>query len=258
MFYNFAVLKRNLQMKIIGKILYFFYQWLIYLPVLLVLTILTAITTIIFAPVFGDKEITYIPARAWSRLACALAFIKVEIKGAENFDRNTSYIFLANHQSIFDIFVVYGWLKSRFKWIMKIELRKIPFVGAACEAAGHIFIDRSNPIAAKKSIDIAKKKIIDGSSIVVFPEGTRTYDGAVGSFKRGAFKIATDFDLPLVPITISGAFERMHRKTFLITPGKIIMTIHPVIPHSHYETDEEQKAIIAKVRKTIINELQNL
>ena len=243
-------------MKFIGKTLFFLYQWLIYVPVLAVLTLLTAVSTYIFAHVFGDKEITYFPARTWSRLACWLAFIKVEIKGVENFERDISYIFVANHQSIFDIFVVYGWLKSRFKWIMKKELRKIPFVGAACEAAGHIFIDRSNPIAAKRSIELAKQKIINGSSIVVFPEGTRTYDGSVGNFKKGGFKIATDFDLPLVPITISGAFECMSRHTFLITPCKITMTIHPAIPHSRYETDEEQKAIITKVREMIIDGLE--
>ena len=242
-------------MKTIWKTLFFVYQCLVYVPVLAIITILTATSTIIFAYIFGDKEITYIPARIWSRSACMLAFVKVEINGAENFDKNISYIFVANHQSIFDVFVVYGWLKSRFKWIMKKELRKIPFVGAACEATGHIFIDRSNPVAAKKSIDLAKQKIINGSSIVVFPEGTRTYDGSVGNFKKGAFKIATDFDLPLVPITISGAFECMSRHTFLITPCKITMTIHPAIPHSRYETDDEQKDIIAKVRDTIISKL---
>jgi 1-acyl-sn-glycerol-3-phosphate acyltransferase len=239
--------------KIIGKVFYFLYQWLVFLPIILVATFLTALFTIILSYVTGDSKTTYLPAIWWSRFICGLAFVKVEIQGEENFKPNESYVFLANHQSVFDIFLVYGWLNSRFKWIMKKEIRKMPFVGAACEAAGHVFIDRSHPMAAKKSIELAKKRIIDGNSIVIFPEGTRTNNGKVGNFKRGAFLIATDFELPIVPITIIGAFERMSRHTLNIKPGKIIMKIHPPIVNTACATDDETKTLMRQVKDVIVS-----
>jgi len=168
----------------------------------------------------------------------------------ERLDKEKSYIFMFNHQSWFDIFVIYGWLPFFFKWIMKAELRKVPFVGAACAAAGHIFINRENPKAAQESLEKAKRELQKGVSVAISPEGTRTYDGKLGKFKRGGFKIATDLGLPIVPITLRGCFERMPRKTLAIKPGKIEMHVHEPIDVSGY-TQENIPELMQKTREII-------
>lgn len=217
--------------------LFVIYQWLIAAPILMVLTILTALFTIILAPVFPNSRLSYFPARWWSRLCCWLLFIRVKTNGFEHLEKNQSYIFIANHQSIFDIFVIYGWMPFIFKWIMKSDLRKIPLVGKACASAGHIFIDRSNPIAAKHSIEKAAEKLKNGNSVVVFPEGTRTRTGKMTKFKRGAFMLAQELSLPIVPITLIGSFERLHRNTLKVYPGVIKMTVHAPISPEKFTSD---------------------
>ena len=205
------------------------YQWIIAFPILLAITILVALVTIILSPLFPNSKLSYYPARWWGRVICKLCFVRVKITGLEYLKPKQSYIFVLNHQSIFDIFVVYGWLPYIFKWLMKIELRKIPLVGIACESAGHIFINRRNPITTKHSIEKAEMQLKNGVSLVVFPEGTRTYTGEMGKFKRGAFQIASDLSLPIVPVTLRGSFERLHRNTIDVTPGTIEMQIHQPI-----------------------------
>ncbi|GAB1415118.1 lysophospholipid acyltransferase family protein [Paludibacter sp.] len=208
------------------------YQYLIALPIIILFTIITAILTIVLYPIFPNSSIANSPAKLWSKSICFLLFIRIKLIGTEKFDSNKSYIFAANHQSAFDIFALYGWLPNIFKWIMKAELKKIPFVGAACEVAGHVFIDRSNPIAAKKSIEKAEKQLSNGVSVVIFPEGTRTKSGKMSKFKKGAFRIAADLSLPIVPVTIRGSFERMPRNSFYVKPGTIEMIFHDPVDTS--------------------------
>jgi 1-acyl-sn-glycerol-3-phosphate acyltransferase len=217
---------------------------------LFILTILTAVFTIILSPVFPNAQFSYFPARWWGRFFCYLLFIKVKITGLEKLDPKKSYVIAANHQSIYDIFVVYGWLPMIFKWVMKAELRKIPLVGKACESAGHIFIDRKNPVAAKKSLDRAEAQLRNGVSVVVFPEGTRTYTGQMGKFKKGAFRMATDLQLPIVPVTLRGCFERLPRNGFVVTPGLIEMIIHEPVEVEGYE-HEKQPELMQKLHDII-------
>lgn len=212
------------------KIFTLLYQWLIAGPILLVATILTACVTIVGVLLGSHKWAPYYPAHYWARLFCFLMFVKVEVRGRENIDPNISYVFVANHQGAYDIFTIYGYLGHQFKWMMKKSLEKIPFVGLACKKAGHIMVDRSSTSAIKHTMEEAKMKLKDGMSLVVFPEGARSWSGKMRAFKRGAFKLATDFNLPIVPLTIDGSFKVLPRTTYNITPGKIILTIHKPIP----------------------------
>ena len=237
-------------MKPKKNILFSVYLWLIAMPILVIITILVALSTIILSPLLPNSRISYYPAQMWARWCCRLSFVKVRVIGMENLQPNQSYVFALNHQSIFDIFVVYGWLPFIFKWMMKAELRNIPFIGKACEAAGHIFIDRTHPIAAKKSLERAELQLRNGVSMVVFPEGTRSYTGKMGKFKRGAFRIATDLSLPVVPVTLRGSFERLHRNSANVKPGTIEMYIHkpinvvPFLPDKSAELIQETFDII--------------
>lgn len=211
------------------KILFFIYQWLIAAPILLVLTFLTAVITIIGCALGRGDFWGYWPAHFWSRCVCTLWFIRIKVVGRENISPDQSYVFVANHQGAIDIWTIYGYLDHNFKWLMKKGLETIPFVGRACKSAGHVFVDDHNPRGVRETIAEAEKRIRGGMSVVIFPEGSRTWDGKMRPFKRGAFMLASEFKLPVVPLTIDGAFERMPRTTYNVTPGTITLTIHPPI-----------------------------
>ena len=213
------------------RIITFLYQWLIAMPILLILTILTALTTLIGCRLGNGNFWGYYPAHIWSRLFCILSLVKIEVRGRENIDKNTSYVFVSNHQGAYDIFLIYGYLNHNFKWMMKKSLRRIPFVGKACAAAGHIFVDRSGPKSIRETLDMAEQTLRHGMSLVVFPEGSRTWNGKLQRFKKGAYQLAIDLNLPVVPLTIDGSFSVLPRSSYLIKPGKMILTIHkPLFP----------------------------
>lgn len=136
---------------------------------------------------------------------------------------------MANHQGAYDIFSIYGYLGHQFRWMMKKPLERIPLVGYSCKVSGHIFVDNSSPSAVRETMQTAEKRLAGGMSVVVFPEGSRTLDGRMHAFRRGAFALAVEFGLPVVPITIDGAYRVMRRTAWLPRPGRIILTIHKPI-----------------------------
>jgi 1-acyl-sn-glycerol-3-phosphate acyltransferase len=208
---------------------YRIYQIFIMIPLIVVLTIVTSIVVIIGTLLFGGRWWGYYPAMLWARIFTWLTFVTVTVKGRENINQGTSYVFVANHQGAYDIFAVYGWLGHNFKWMMKKSLEAIPFVGFACKRAGHIYVDKSSPAAVRHTMETAEKQLAGGMSVVVFPEGARTLDGKMHAFKRGAFMLATEFNLPVVPLTIDGSFGVMRRGTYWPRPGHITLTIHKPI-----------------------------
>ena len=215
------------------------YQWCIAMPILIVATIVTAITTIFGGLLGFGKWAGYYPPHLWARLWCILMFVKIKVKGRENIDKKTSYIFVCNHQGAYDIFAIYGYLNHRFCWMMKKSLEKIPLVGLACIKAGHIMVDQSSASAIKRTMQTAESRLRGGNSLVVFPEGARTCDGKMRRFKRGAFILSNEFKLPVVPVTIDGAFSVMPRNTYNIKPGTINITIHHPIPAPNHVQDIE-------------------
>ncbi len=235
-------------------ILRFLYQWLVIVPVMAVVTVLAAVTTIVGCFAGSHRIWGYYPGLIWSRIFCIVSLVRVKVRGRENLDKHTSYVFVANHQGAYDIFLVYGYLGHKFKWMMKASLRKIPFVGAACAAAGFIFVDRSGK-GLRETLAAAEKILVKGMSLVVFPEGSRTPDGSVQRFKRGAYQIAEDLSLPVVPLTIDGSFRVLPKEGKLIRPGKITLTIHaPIFPENDGKHDME--TLIDKSREVIISGLQ--
>lgn len=212
------------------RFLYYIYQVCIALPILLVLTLLTALVTIVGSLIGGAHVWGYYPGKIWSQLTCYLLLLPVKVQGQEKLHDRTSYVFVPNHQGAFDIFLIYGFLGRNFKWMMKKSLRKIPFVGKACESAGHIFVDRSNPKKMLSTMRQAEASLTDGVSLVVFPEGARTFTGHLGSFKRGAFQLADDLQLAVVPVTINGSFEVLPRTGKWIHWHRLTLTIHTPIP----------------------------
>ena len=152
---------------------------------------------------------------------------------------------MANHQSFLDVFAVYGWLPNNFKWLMKKEIRKVPFVGTACKVAGHIFVDRSNPRAALQSMEHIKGELVDGISTVIFPEGTRTKTGEMGRFKQGAFKIAMDLNLPVVPLSLKGFHHAMPSRQLFVNPkSRVALHIGEPIDLSQFADINEAMAYV--------------
>ena len=141
------------------QLLAIIYHITVFLPLGIIVTIVCCGLTIIILPLFGNTHKGNIPAIIWARALCTLSLVRIKVQGHENIDPKASYIFVANHQSLYDMPLVYGWLKNNFKWIIKKEFRKMPIMGKTCELMGHIFIDRSNPMRAKHSLDIAKQNL---------------------------------------------------------------------------------------------------
>ena len=237
------------------NILYKVYQLFIALPIIFVATVLTSLITIlggfINAHVFG-----YYPGRIWSKVVLRVLLLPIHVEGREHLHPRQSYVFVANHQGPVDIFLIYGYLGRNFKWMMKKALRKMPLVGVACEKARHIFVDKSGPKAIKETIDKARATLQNGTSLVVFPEGSRSFTGPMGLFRKGAFQLADDLQLPVVPVTIDGSFDVLTRMAGFnfVHWHPLRLVIHEPIPPVG-EGKEDIKHTMEEAYRVIMNSL---
>jgi 1-acyl-sn-glycerol-3-phosphate acyltransferase len=149
--------------------------------------------------------------RFWARSFLWLYAIRVTVRGLENIRPGQNYVYLANHSSYVDIPVVMACIPDQIRIILKKSLTKIPIWGWALTVGPFITIDRSNASAAAESLKVAIEKIQRGASILLFPEGTRTHDGALQPFKRGAFRLAYDSKTPMLPLAIEGTYDILPR-----------------------------------------------
>lgn len=217
------------------RYIYRIYQIFIAFPIIIVLTILTSLTTSIGCLIGNGHFWGYYPPKLWGMAILKVLLLPVHIEGRENLKKGQSYVFVSNHQGAFDIFLIFGHLGRNFKWMMKHQLRKVPFVGFACKMSHQIFVDRRSPSKVKSTIDKARKTLSGGMSLVVFPEGSRTFCGHMGVFRRGAFMLADELQLPVVPLTINGSFDVLPRtnKWLWIKWHPLSLTIHkPLYPQS--------------------------
>lgn len=241
----------NMSKKLSVSWWYWFYQiykWLIFVPLFLINSLICAIFAALFSilisPGAGDFW-----GKAWAKITCWLTPVIVKVHGRHHISPKQSYVIVANHQTGFDIFMLYGYLGIYFKLIMKKELRKIPFIGFASEKVGHIFIDRTSPRNAMKSLEEARKKLTGGTSVVIFPEGTRSNSEKMRPFKRGAFKLALDLQRPILPVTIINSWRIKRRGFMNIVPGRAALVIHPPIDPTDFTDNPE--ALMDNTRKAI-------
>jgi 1-acyl-sn-glycerol-3-phosphate acyltransferase len=170
----------------------------------------------------------------WGMMLVKSVGIKLEIHGRENLEPNRPVIYAANHQSAFDIFVLLAVLPP-VKFLAKIELFAIPLFGTALARAGSLPVDRSNRQAAVRSIDQAAQAVREGSSIIIFPEGTRSPTKEMLEFKKGGFVLAIKSGQPIVPISISGAGAVLPRGWGRVHRGPIKVVIDRPIPTDTYK-----------------------
>lgn len=175
-------------------------------------------------------------ARAWSWLILKTTGVQVQVTGLERLDPSRSYIFAANHQSIYDIPILFAALPIQLRIISKASLGRIPFLGWHLQRTGHLLIDRSKSGAGimKKMARLVREK----HSLIIFPEGTRSVDGSVARFKGGSFLIAVDAGLPVVPISIQGSRHVMFRGRLMVCPGTVTVTVHEPIETAGVARDE--------------------
>lgn len=171
----------------------------------------------------------------WGRLSLWLHFCSVRVQGLEYLPRDGQpCVVVANHQSAFDIFLLYGYVRIPFRWVLKEELRRLPFVGWTCERAGFIFVGDGSPRSVAQTMEHGRQVLAEGSSIFIFPEGSRTPTGKLMRFKKGAFAMASELDVPILPVTIEGAYEVLPTGQLLACPGRISLTMHPSFRVSDY------------------------
>lgn len=208
-------------------------------------------TMAIFLALFDPQgEKVHQLGRWWARTLLRIARVPVTLQGVEHLSPGRAYIFAANHQSRFDIFVLQAYLPGQFRWLAKIELFYIPIFGHALRLSGSLPIDRSNRQAAIKSLNQAAEKVKAGTSIIIFPEGTRGATGQLLPFKKGGFVLAIKSGQPIVPVSISGTRFIQPRGTFRIHSGPVKVILGAPIDTAAYTLNRKQE-LMARLRAAI-------
>jgi 1-acyl-sn-glycerol-3-phosphate acyltransferase len=202
----------------------------IYLLFLVPFTLFCSIGAVIAGLIDHSGRSGHLCARFWSRWCLRAASIRLAVTGLEQVPVEGPVIYMGNHQGNFDIHSLTLAIPRTFSWIAKEELFRIPIFGSAMERAGYIPLDRSDGRKALKSMRLAAERIAAGTSVVIFPEGTRTLDGSLLPFKRGAFLLAARAGVPIVPFTINGSMERNPRNRIELYPGTISVSFASPIP----------------------------
>jgi 1-acyl-sn-glycerol-3-phosphate acyltransferase len=189
-------------------------------------------------------------ARAWSWLILATTGVTVEVEGLDQLEPGRTYIFISNHQSIYDIPVIFWSLPYQLRIIAKESLGRFPFLGWHLRRTGHLLVDRRRPDRA----GILRKwraLVGDGLSLIVFPEGTRSVDGVVAPFKAGSILLAVEAQLPIVPVTVDGTRFVMRKGRLMTCPGRVRLTAHAPVettglePHAARPLAERLREIVA-------------
>jgi 1-acyl-sn-glycerol-3-phosphate acyltransferase len=190
-------------------------------------------------------------ARAWSWLILKTTGVDVDVIGLERLAPGTTYIFISNHQSIYDIPIIFWHVPWQLRIIAKASLGRFPFLGWHLSRTGHLLVDRRRP----DPLGILKRwkcLVSQGLSLIVFPEGTRSADGTVGRFKGGSFLLAIQAGLPLVPISVRGSRHVMRKNRLMTCPGHVRLVVHdPVSTVGLEATAESARELAHRIRDIV-------
>lgn len=189
--------------------------------------------------------------RNWSRLILWAHRVRVVVDGADRVDPARSYVLVANHTSMVDIWVLQVAIPLSFRYVAKQELSRVPVLGRGMEGAGNIFLDRSNRSSAFAAYEEAARRIRGGLSAMVFAEGTRSRDGRLLPFKKGPFILAISAGVPVVPVVVEGAFERTPKGARYVRPGTVSVRIGEPISTAGM-TPGDRGALADRVRAAML------
>jgi 1-acyl-sn-glycerol-3-phosphate acyltransferase len=210
-----------------SKTFHFWRTVLFLIPAVTIYTIVLGTVSLVSTLFDRGGDFGHRCARAWSRLILRTTGVRVSVAGLDKLDRAGSYVFAANHQSIYDIPILFASLPFQLRIVAKDSLGRIPFLGWHLQRTGHLLVDRSKPGAG-----VVKKMarlVSEHHSLIIFPEGTRSVDGAVGRFKGGSFVLAREAGLPIVPVSIAGSRHIMQKGQLTVCPGNVTLTVHAPI-----------------------------
>ena len=216
------------------------------------ITLLASSGMILVFAVNHSERVYFSLVKSYFRLILAICGIRVEVQGAERINPSQNYVFVANHGSLFDIPAVVAGIPSNVRIIYKKELARFPFIGWAMHMGRtYIPINRGQKQEAMRSVEEAARTIARGASVLVFGEGTRTTDGKLQPFKRGAFRLAVQSGIPVVPLTINGSYRILPKGSLRVHPGSISLVVdNPIIPPGANGRDAELH-LRDQVRETI-------
>ncbi|MGQ9795716.1 lysophospholipid acyltransferase family protein [Desulfosoma sp.] len=217
---------------------------------LLVSTVLLGLTAIAIVLITHRSDWAHLCGRLWGNLNLRAAGVSVDVHGLERLNPQRPVVYAANHQSWFDIFAILGKLPVQFRWLAKEELFRIPILGHAMRLIGYVPIDRSDRKKAFQSLDEASRRVREGTSIVIFPEGTRSRDGVLQPFKKGGIILAIQSGQPIVPIALSGSHKILSKGSRWVRPGRIRMTIGDPIDTAGFSLQDRDR-LIEMVREAI-------
>ncbi len=226
-------------------IIWFIYFWIRLVTLVPAMFKLKSFETLENRREFADEK-----ARKWAHELLKLAGVKTEVIGAENIPTDGPVVYVANHQSNFDVPLAITQLPKTKGFIAKAETEKIPFVRTWMRAMQCVFIDRENMRQQVKAISSGVKLLKSGQSMVIFPEGTRSPNGQMGEFKAGSLKLATKSGVPIVPVSICHSLDIMPKGTFLIKPGQVKIVIHPAIEITS-EMNRETHQLASEIKSII-------
>ena len=232
-----------------------FHWWrtVVYLiPAVSLYTIVLGTLSLLSTTVDRTGDMGHTCARAWAWLILKTTGVRVRVKGLEHVDPSKSYVFAANHQSIYDIPIVFMSIPMQLRIVAKESLGKIPFMGWHLHHSGHLLVDRKNP--GPDIVEKMKRLVNEAHSLIVFPEGTRSVDGTLGRFKKGSFVVAIDAQLPVVPVSVRGSSHVMKKGRLMVCPRDVTVTIHPPIPTAGVAR-EDVRAFAERVRAVVAADL---
>jgi len=210
---------------------------------------------VIMLSVFDRKgNLVHYIGKFWSLLNIYISGTRLKVVGKEKIDKKRSYIVMTNHQSLFDVWALIGKIPLQIRWIVKKELRKLPIFGYALERMGHIYIDRQDRENAYMGLNAAARKIKEGTSVIIFPEGTRSPNGKLLKFRLGGASLALRAGVQILPITVNGGRFVLPKNTLALMPGKMEIIVGDPIDPGDFNEDNKTE-LMSTVKSVIENNL---
>lgn len=218
---------------------------------IVIITTCYAVTIIIHIFLFRDNSVFFFYTKSWGRILLRLSGVKLQVVGEHNIEPGKRYVYVANHSSLFDIPIVFAGIPDNVRIMYKRELERIPVFGWCLNMSPLISINRSRHRDAADVLASIVTSLSSGASVLLFPEGTRSIDGTVGTFRRGAVTIASDSQTPVIPVSIIGASRVLPARSKRIRGGVVKVIIGAPVQIDAEISRTDERDVTNKLRDII-------